>query len=280
MQKVVIFGAKGYLGETFLRVYPDARTPRIDIADVKAIGEYLDAEKPDVVINCAGKTGRPNVDWCEDHKEETFHANVAGPLILAEECIRRNIYLVHISSGCIYAGDGGGDGFRETDPPNFAGSFYSRTKAWSDQMLSEIATHGAGILLLRIRMPFDGTTNDRNLLMKLRKYSRVLDVANSLTYLPDFVAAAKTLIEKKKNGIYNVVNPGPVSPYRMMQLYKEIVDPKHTFELLNESGLSGVVKVGRSNCILNIDKLKGEGITMKSGEEAAREAMMALKGGA
>ena len=41
---------------------------------------------PDVVINCAGKTGRPNVDWCEDHKEETVRANVTGPLILLDEC--------------------------------------------------------------------------------------------------------------------------------------------------------------------------------------------------
>lgn len=277
MSRIIIFGSKGYLGETFLRLYPDALTPKIDIADPAAVRALLDAEKPEIVINCAGKTGRPNVDWCEDHKEETMHANVTGPLVLAEECIARNIYLVHMSSGCIYAGDNGGRGFAEIDRPNYAGSFYSRTKAWSDQILSDIAENGAGILLLRIRMPFDGTTNERNLLMKLRKYMNVLDVPNSLTYLPDFAKAAAILIEKRRKGIFNIVNPGPVSPYRLMQIYREVVDPNHQFQLLSETDLPGVVKAGRSNCILNIDKLKGEGIAMKTTEEAAREAMALLK---
>ena len=27
------------------------------------------------------KTGRPNVDWCEDHKTETLFSNVTAPLI-------------------------------------------------------------------------------------------------------------------------------------------------------------------------------------------------------
>jgi dTDP-4-dehydrorhamnose reductase len=41
----------------------------------------LDEVKPDVVINAAGKTGKPNVDWCEDHKEETLRSNDTGPLV-------------------------------------------------------------------------------------------------------------------------------------------------------------------------------------------------------
>ena len=35
------------------------------------------------VINCAGKTGRPNVDWCEDHRPETVMSNVVGTITLA-----------------------------------------------------------------------------------------------------------------------------------------------------------------------------------------------------
>ena len=34
--------------------------------------------KPTHVLNSAGVTGRPNVDWCEDHKQETIRANVVG----------------------------------------------------------------------------------------------------------------------------------------------------------------------------------------------------------
>jgi dTDP-4-dehydrorhamnose reductase len=269
---ILLLGSRGYLGEQFLKLYPQAHTPSVDIGDQGAVKKLLDEIKPEIVINCAGKTGRPNVDWCEDHKEETIHANVTGPLILLEECLKRNIYLVHMSSGCIYTGDKDGKGFTEQDPPNFFGSFYSRSKAWSDQVMKDFP-----VLTLRLRMPFDGSLSERSLLMKLRKYSRVLDVPNSITYLPDFLAAAEKLIAKKATGLFNIVNVGATSPFKIMQKYKEIVDPAHAFERLTLEDLSDVVKAGRSNCTLSTAKLSKEGITCKTVEEALREALVNIK---
>merc|ERR1711939_359529 len=40
-----------------------------------AIAE-IEKYKPTHILNAAGSTGRPNVDWCEDHKEETIRNNV------------------------------------------------------------------------------------------------------------------------------------------------------------------------------------------------------------
>jgi len=269
---VLIFGGNGYLGQEFLTIYPEALTPKIDIADQHAVAAVLDAEKPDVVINCAGKTGRPNVDWCEDHKEETIRANVLGPLVLNDECQKRGIYWVHISSGCIYQGDNGGKGFTEDDLPNFSGSFYSRTKTWSDQILKEFP-----VLIPRLRMPFDGSDHPRTLISKIRKYPTVLDVPNSLTYIPDFLETVRILIERRKTGIYNVVNPGLISPYAIMQMYKEIVDPAHTFEPLTLDHLSDVVKAGRSNCFLSTAKIEAEGIHLRPIEVVTREALEEMK---
>lgn len=270
--KVVLFGAKGYLGEHFRRVYPDAVCPSVDIADRSAVAAVLDTEKPDVVINAAGKTGRPNVDWCEDHKEETLHANVTGPLVLLEECRARGIYWVHLSSGCIYTGDNGGEGFTEDDEPNFSGSFYSRTKAWSEQILKEFP-----VLILRLRMPFDNSINERSLLMKIRKFSKVNEVKNSVTYLPDFIEAARMLIERRKTGIFNVVNPGSMSPYSIIELYRNIVDSNHQVERLPLEQLGQVSKAGRSNCTLSINKLEKEGIKMRPVSEAVTMAWESLK---
>lgn len=270
--KTILLGSTGYLGQQFLTLYPNAKTPRIEIADRAAVIALLDAEKPDMVLNCAGKTGRPNVDWCETHKEETLRANVTGALILLEECLARGIYIVHMSSGCIYAGDNDGRGFTEDDPPNFMGSFYSRTKAWSDQIMRDFP-----VLNLRLRMPFDGSRSDRNLIMKLAKYKKVLDEENSLTYLPDFLEAAKILISKKKTGTYNVVNDGLISPYRVMELYKEIVDPSHSFEKLTLQKLDTVVKAPRSNCLLSTEKLKKEGIVLQSVDQAVMQALTFLR---
>lgn len=269
--KVLIFGGRGWFGEQFRKIYPEAICPDADIADALQVAKALESAAPDVVLNAAGKTGRPNVDWCEDHKEETLHTNVLGPLVLLEECAKRGIYWVHLSSGCIYDGDNGGRGFAEDDPPNFWGSFYSRTKAWSEQILREFP-----VLILRLRMPFDASDNERSLLTKLRKYKTVLDQENSITYLPDFLKASHLLIHRRKTGIYNVVNPGMISPYRIMKLYREIVDPDHTFERLAPEHLASVTKAGRSNCLLSTAKLEREGIYLRPIEEAVKDALNRL----
>src|SRR5262249_59338439 len=120
-------------------------------------------------------------------------------------------FLVHLSSGCIYSGDNGGRGYGEEDAPNFSGSFYSRTKAWSDQAFRDFPA-----LTLRVRMPFDGTTNERNLITKLRRYRRVLTEPNSLTYLPDFLTAAAALIERRAAGADKALNDAVVLPHPIL----------------------------------------------------------------
>jgi dTDP-4-dehydrorhamnose reductase len=113
--------------------------------------------------------------------------------------------------------------------------------------------------------------------MKLSKYQNVLDVENSITYVPDLIRIAKTLIEKKKIGTYNIINPGPISPYRIMQLYKEIVDPAHEFNRMTLEELPNHTKAGRSNCTLNTDKLKNEGIELEDAESVVIKALNAYK---
>ncbi|MGL4551909.1 MAG: sugar nucleotide-binding protein [Gemmataceae bacterium] len=271
MDRVLIFGAKGFMGQQFQALYPGAHASDADIADAPAVARAMDAAEPGVVINCAGKTGRPNVDWCEDHKPETLRANVTGALVVLEECLKRGAYLAHLSSGCIYEGDNGGAGFTEDDAPNYAGSFYSRTKAWADQILRDFP-----VLTLRIRMPFDGSESERNLITKLRKYSRVLTEPNSLTHLPDFFRAAQALIGRRATGVYNIVNEGMISPFETMTLYREIVDKGHRFEPLSVRQMGEVTKAGRSNCFLNTAKLRAEGLQLPPVKEAVVTAMREL----
>lgn len=273
MARVMLFGGRGYLGEHFHRIYPDAIVPVADISDRNAVASLLEKHRPDVVINCAGKTGRPNVDWCETHQSETLRANVTGVLVLLEECLNRGLYLVHLGSGCIYTGDNQGHGWAEDAPANFTGSFYSRTKAWSDHILQSFP-----VLNLRLRMPFDDTTNERNLIMKLRKYRRVLTERNSLTCLPDLMRVAKTLIERRAVGTFNVVNPGAISPFEVMMHYRQIVDATHWFEPLPLEQMGEVAQTGRSNCLLNGNKLRAAGLTLPPVEEAVMGCLRRLAG--
>ncbi len=270
-ERILLFGANGYIAEHIRALYPSIVCSTIDIGNQAEVQRELDEKKVSIVINCAGKTGRPNVDWCEDHKEETFHSNVLGPIIVAEECMKRGIYFVHIGSGCIYNGDNDGKGFSEEDVPNFTESFYSYTKAVSDQALRKLP-----VLQLRLRMPFEGKHSPRNLISKILKYDRVLDCPNSLTYIPDFLRALDFLLQKKAVGIYNIVNRGGYSPYQLMQEYTRLVDPKHHCERVILDQFTGITKAARSNCILSTAKIEKEGFQMLSAEDAVAEALLAL----
>lgn len=269
--RVLLLGSRGFLGAHFRTLYPTALTPRLDITDPVAVRRALASLRPDVVINCAGKTGRPNVDWCEDHKDATLAANVTGPLVLVTECHKRNLHLVHLSSGCLYDGDNGGTGFAEDDPPNFLGSYYARTKH-----LAELALRDFPVLTLRLRMPFDGSLSPRNLLIKLRQYRRVLDQPNSLTHVADFLQVAGELIARRAVGVYNIVNEEAVSPYDVMLRYREVVDAEHEFEPLAQEDLGQVARTGRSNCVLSTAKLRSLGLRLPSVHEAVDFALWQL----
>ncbi len=267
----LVFGAKGYIGSSLISAQPTWQSSSVDITDANQVARELDARRPSVVVNCAGKTGRPNIDWCESHRAETALANVAGPLVLMQQCLARDIYLVHMGSGCIYRGDNGGLGFGEDDPSNYFGSYYSLTKYAADQALVEHP-----VLILRIRMPFDGSNHPRNLINRLKGYRRVLDARNSLTYLPDFVRAAGSLIERRATGIYHIVNPGTISPLDVMHRYRDLVDSSHQFECLPPELLGEVATTGRSNCMLSGDKLAHAGIPLRHVSEAVDEALRAV----
>ncbi len=240
--------------------------------DISSLRSYLDKERPDVVINAVGKTGRPNIDWCEDHKEETMQSNVVAATNLCLESVKRGIYFVHLGSGCLYQGDNDGKGYGEEDKPNCHGQFYGRTKILAENILKEFPC-----LQLRLRMPIDDRPHPRNFVDKVKHYPRVINAQNSMTILPDMISALRLLIERRKTGIYNCVNPGAISAAEVMQMYKEIVDPGHNFEVFSVRALAKSARAKRCNCILNTDKLKAEGIEMPEIHQAVRDCLVSYR---
>jgi 3,5-epimerase/4-reductase len=253
--RYLIFG-KGYFGQKLAASLPDAHiAAEVDITNPDLIRAALDTHKPDVLINCAGKTGRPNVDWCEDHKLETLHANVTGPLTILKVAAEMNQYWVHLGSGCVYNGDNGGLGWSEEDTPNFSGSYYSKTKSHVDQLLADFP-----VLQLRLRMPLDGEPGARNLITKLVGYKQVISLPNSISVVPDVVRAVEHLANLRATGIFNVVNPGAITHREILDMYRDIVDPSHETSYISLEELAHLTKAPRSNCVLSTDKLKSTGL--------------------
>ncbi len=269
--KYLIYG-KGWLGNKFKQYFADAEISLSRVLDSKTIVQELNEKQPKIVINCIGITGNPNIDWCESHKNETLFGNVTVPLLLLDACQQTNTPLMHIGSGCIYEGDNNGTGFSEEDPPNFFGSFYSRTKILAEQALKEFP-----VLQLRLRMPLDSVPNKKNLITKLVGYKKVISVKNSISVIDDLLFAAKKLIDKKKVGVYNVVNPNPIEHSEILDLYKEIVDSSFKYEIMALTELEKITKAKRSNCVLSTRKLEGEGIHLDSTKVALKRIFKEYK---
>lgn len=168
--------------------------------------------KADWVINCAGVTGVPNVDACENHKAEVIEANSAYPLKLFEKAKKQGARFAHFSSGCIYHGGP----FHEDEPPNFWHSTYSLSKFVSDQALQRNAA------IFRIRMPFSADNHPKNLLTKLAQYAawgKLWDGLNSITEIDEACSSIAELIRSDcPNGNYNAVNNGAIKTSEIADL--------------------------------------------------------------
>ncbi len=284
-QPIWILGASGYVGGAYQRMLQSRgisfrALPRTDLDyyDVSALTTALKDAKPAFVVNCAGYTGKPNVDACELHKTETLLGNAVLPGILRQACEATGTPWGHVSSGCIFTGrrqDGGG--LRETDPANFSFrtnncSFYSGSKALGEEVLA-----GADNLFIwRLRIPFNEVDSPRNYLTKLMRYDRLLEAENSLSQLDEFVRATWECWEKRVPfGTYNVTNPGSVTTREVVDLILKSGVCKKDFQFFSDESdfMQKAAKTPRSNCVLDSSKLLASGIVMSEVHDAIAKAL-------
>ena len=213
--KFYILGASGFMGSGLVQYLRErgheVLLERIEVTDFPTLCCTFERTKPDVVVNFAGVRAYPNIDWCEDHKEETVAVNVGGVINVMLAAIRSGAYPIQISSGCIYIG-GKETLFTEEDTPNFFGSFYSRMRIVAQDALYELP-----VLQVRIRMPLSSRSHPRNLINKLVSYKKVISVPNSVTLVEDMFPAIEKLATIKPIGILNLVNDGYVEHKNILE---------------------------------------------------------------
>lgn len=270
--KILIFG-NGYIANRCKESWgSDAVIWPKKVYSIDDAVEGIREHEPDVVFNAAGTTGKPNVDWCEDHPRESMLGNTLEPIAVAEACQQEGKYLLHMGSGCIFYGNSEHDGgaWQEDDFGNPRAT-YSRGKWAADLVLSTLPNVGIG----RIRMPIDAVPSPRNLIDKLAKYPKIVDVENSVTIVDDMIDVFYQLLEKKGEGIFHVTNPGGMKHKELMALYVEHVDPSHTNEWIAEEDLvaQGLATKKRSNNILSSSNLEALGIIMPPIHESLEKTM-------
>ena len=308
---ILLLGSTGYVGQAFERdlqqrgwAYTSLSRKQTDYTKFEVLYKFLKANKPEFLVNCAGYTGKPNVDACETAKADTLQGNSLLPQTIAHACAALDIPWGHVSSGCIFSGakvtingqtraekdltrpelraivekkPSDIHGFTEADVPNFTFrdgpcSFYSGTKA-----LGEEAIDGVGrSYIWRLRIPFDEYDSGRNYLSKVQRYSKVYDNANSISHRGDYAKACLDLWALRAPfGIYNVTNPDFVTTRQVVEMIERILKPNRKFEYwANDSEFyTTAAKTPRSNCVMDVSKLLGAGVKIRSVREALEHSL-------
>jgi UDP-glucose 4,6-dehydratase len=308
---ILLLGASGYIGGAFAgelrrrqQVFVPLARKQVDYTRFDALLEFLRASKPSFVVNCAGFTGKPNVDACELDKAGTLAGNTLLPQTLAHACAAAGIPWGHVSSGCIYSGakiSQNGEvrvekdltqtewhalaeakspailGFTETDPPNFSFrdlpcSFYSGSKALGEEAIAGIGQS----YVWRLRIPFDEVDSPRNYLSKVQRYAKVYENVNSISHRADFAKACLDLWARRAPfGTYNVTNPGYVTTRHVVELIEQHLQPARKFEYWrnDEEFYRQAAKTPRSNCVLEVSKLLAAGVNIRPVEAALEDSL-------
>ena len=289
MGMIVLLGASGYVGNAIANRLRELAAPflapshaELDLTSRDEVDEWFAGKDPEFVINAVGFTGRPNIDGTEIEKWRCLQANTIVPGVLAEVLGTRGIRWGHVSSGCIFNGARpDGSGFTEDDAPDFVISdpragWYAHTKWMAEQLLANLP----GVIIWRLRIPFDSLDHERNYLTKLMRYDRLLEVRNSISQLEEFAkATVQSMQEQIPDGIYNATNPGSILTSEVAEALQRHGICRKEFEYFTGESefLAQPGRVYRASCVLDPGKLAAHGIQMLDVRESLDRTLRAWK---
>ena len=182
----------------------------LDITDEAGVRAAFEAERPEVVFNCAAWT---NVDGCEGDAARAYSVNADGPRILAAEGRRVGASLVTISTDYVF--DGAKDGFyTQRDDPHPI-SVYGAAK-----LEGERRAQSANARTIVIRTGWIFGAGGPNFLSQVIELARrgtrlraISDAYGTPTYAKDLAKRLRLLAELDLPGVYHVVNSGEGASY-------------------------------------------------------------------
>lgn len=219
--RIIVTGVNGQLGydvvrELHSRNYNDVigiDLEQLDITDEKAVIDFMEDKKPDVIIHCAAYTA---VDNAEDNEALCHNVNVNGTKYLVSAAKEHHVKFVYISTDYIFSGDKQGE-YTLDDIPN-PKSVYGKTK-----YLGELETlKHEKRFIVRISWVFG--KNGNNFVKTMLRLGQerdelgiVADQIGSPTYTYDLSRLLVDMIETDKYGIYHATNEGTCNWFEFAQ---------------------------------------------------------------
>ena len=231
-KKIFVTGGTGLLGSTLVRTAPKefeltasynkntmimergrASFVQIDITDKATVFDVFDEAKPEVLIHTAAIA---NVDYCETHKEEVRHVNVAGTANLLDACDERGTKMIFTSTNAVF--DGEHAPYSEEDEPNPV-NYYGKTKLEAETLVRKRGTQHVVARLMTMygwNNPSERQNHVTWLLSKLTKGETahvVDDIYNNHLFADNCADAIWAIVKLDKEGIYHIAGKDCISTY-------------------------------------------------------------------
>lgn len=213
--KVLVTGADGQLGRA-LQARPNDHTivalthQQLDICQLQAVREAVQAHRPDIVINAAAYN---NVDGAESDPLAAYRGNALGPRNLAVATAGLHLPLLHVSTDYVFDGTSKRP-YHEYDQPH-PQSVYGASKLAGEEA---VRTLNPRHYVVRTAWLYDAEgrnfPNTMRTLAQERPEVRVVsDQFGSPTYVPHLARAILTLLESEAYGTYHCAGQGGASWY-------------------------------------------------------------------
>ena len=218
--KILILGAKGSLGQTFIDLYHDQEVSawdreELDITDEAAVMRKITELAPALIINCAAYNA---VDQAEEQRGLADQINGYAVGFVGQAAAAVDATMVHFSTNYVFDGKNAA-GYNEDDLPE-PQSAYAKSKLLGEMELAQAAEK---FYLIRTawlygRDSLTGKPSFVDTMLKLgqgdREIRSIMDEFGNPTYVKDLAHAARALVEEVKPfGTYHLVNSGSASWY-------------------------------------------------------------------
>ena len=292
--KLLIYGSKGWIGQQFVKLLSDSEISFIEgtkkVDNIPDLTLEIETIKPTHIVSFIGRThGKignkifSTIDYLEQSGklEENIRDNLFCPLSLALLCMKNNIHLTYLGTGCIFKFDENEhpfgqekNGFDENSLPNFFGSSYSIVKGFTDRLMHFFDNT---VLNIRIRMPITEEQHPRNFITKITNYEYICSIPNSMSVLPELLPLVIDMIQKSHVGTINLTNPGLISHNEILVMFKEIVDPNFIWKNFSKEEQDKILLSDRSNNYLDTSKLQKMYPKVKNIKQSIQECLVKYK---
>lgn len=214
-----ITGANGLLGSALCAKCKAAlhleTGHEVDISDMASVRAFVEKQRGIThIVNCAAFS---LVDAAETQREEAYRANAVGPENLARVAREIGAKLVHISTDCVFPGNGR-QLLTETDPVGPC-NYYGETKLEGEQRALALSA-----CVIRTSWVFgNGGKNFVAKLLPLLQTQKEIRLTQDqwarFTYAPDLAEAILQMLDQ--SGLYQYANAGVTTRYEFGQAMRE-----------------------------------------------------------